>query len=144
MSSTSGRVVRLRVRTGLSVKTFADKFRIGEDVLDHWESGLTNPKPCVPYMIEKILDYESKYGCIDPVPTYYDNKKRIREVMDSTGLTPMEFRKKFKISREDVDKWHSGVISPMTCVLYMIEMLIGYEEKYGDIPDPDWINDIEI
>lgn len=53
-------IKELRDRTGLTQVKFAEKFHIALHTLQSWEQGWSKPKPCVQYMIERILELEAK------------------------------------------------------------------------------------
>lgn len=54
-------IKELRNRTGLSQAKFGQKFHIPVDNISNWEQGAHNPPEYVFYMIEKLLEMESRY-----------------------------------------------------------------------------------
>ena len=62
-------IQKLRARTGLSQSKFAKKFHINYNTLQAWEVN-KNPTPdSILFMVATILDYEDKYGQIEPSNT---------------------------------------------------------------------------
>ena len=54
-------IKELRKKTGLSQAKFGKKFHIPTANVANWEQGIHNPPEYVVYMIEKLLELESRY-----------------------------------------------------------------------------------
>jgi len=54
-------IKELRTKTGLSQSKFGQKFHIPTINISNWEQGVHNPPEYVVYMIEKLLELESRY-----------------------------------------------------------------------------------
>lgn len=50
----------LREKTGLSQREFAQKYHIKVGTLQHWEQGVAKAPETVLYLLEKVINYESK------------------------------------------------------------------------------------
>lgn len=137
----SKRIIKLRERSGLTQEEFSEKFRIEMLFLSRWESG-TEPVACVPFMLEKLMDYEEKFGAIDYIPETYDLGGHLRSLKERTGLSSPDFFHKFRIHRATYSSWNVGRTQPTHNIVYMVEALLNYESKFGEIPDPEWSADI--
>lgn len=53
-------IKEIREQTGLSQSQFARKFHLTTRTVQAWEQGRRNTPDCILYMIERILELESK------------------------------------------------------------------------------------
>ena len=53
-------IKEIREQTGLSQSQFAKKFHLTTRTIQAWEQGQRNTPECILYMIQKILELESK------------------------------------------------------------------------------------
>lgn len=135
------KMFQLKNRTGLNSKEFCKKFRFPKRAFDNWYI-YHNPMVCIPYCIERILDYEDMYGEIkDHRLKYDDRRKAIRQIRKSTGLTQIQFCVKYKIKMYTLQSWEIGRSVPKENVVYILDKLVQYEKKYGDLPMPKWVSD---
>lgn len=138
------KIVELRASTGLSQKAFSNKFRIRFGTLVNWEYGSNRPKTCTLFMLEKLIEYERRFGDIrekqDETPV-----KSISELMTRSGLDSINFAWKFRINEWTLHSWEYGSSISQESTLYMIEKLLDYEDKFGDVvPDPEWSKSYDI
>lgn len=54
------KILEIRKQTGLSQSQFAEKFHIKIGTLQSWEQGWRNTPECILYLIQKVLELESK------------------------------------------------------------------------------------
>lgn len=54
------KILEIRKQTGLSQRQFAEKFHIKIGTLQSWEQGWRNTPECILYLIQKVLELESK------------------------------------------------------------------------------------
>jgi len=71
-------IQKIRLRTGFSQAQFCKYFGIPKSTLTNWEAGYSNPSPYIIALLNRVLDYETKYGLLEQ----YDK-----------GLTPIELEK---------------------------------------------------
>lgn len=134
------KMFQLKDRTGLSREEFCNKFRMRMSCFTSMYMG-SSPKICIPYCIERLLDYEAVYGTINNDSVYYDLCAELIKLRKNLGLTQHEFSDKFKIKDSTLRSWERGQYSPDESLVYMIDKLITYEDKYGSIPAPRWVSD---
>lgn len=132
------RIVGLQAKTGLSIKQFCDKFRLNSRNFYRWRGVGSEPIMCIPFMIEKLLYYEDMFGGIDEVPESDDVSSKLMELYERAGLPRNEFCCKFRIRMATYSQWSVGNTKPAPEIVYMIEKLLNYEDKFGEIPDPEW------
>lgn len=54
------KILEIRKQTGLSQSQFAEKLHIKIGALQSWEQGWRNTPECILYLIQKVLELESK------------------------------------------------------------------------------------
>lgn len=134
------RVEHLIRRSGLSDEMFCNKYKLNQSWLRLWRTD-HEPKLCIPYLIERLMDYEEKYGVLKARTGISSSIRILRE---RSGLSQKRFCWKFRIKLASLHNWEHGRSKPSTCILYMIERILDYENECGFIePDRWWVKEFD-
>lgn len=62
-----------------------------------------------------------------------DAGRKMLELRERSELNQLDFCSKFGLNLEELNSWETGESTPMYCIPFMIEMLLNYEDRFGEI-----------